>query len=65
MAGYLEGGGPFGVGLNNVIRQVAAANGVSVAEISNLLGPGDWAADCFNPRDAGHAKIAQAFLAAP
>jgi hypothetical protein len=31
VAGYLEGGGPFGVGLNNVIRQVAAANGVSVA----------------------------------
>lgn len=65
VAGYLEGGGPFGVGLNNVIRQVAAANGVSVAEISNLLGPGDWSADCFNPSDAGHAKIAQAFLAAP
>lgn len=65
VAGYLEGGGMFGVGLNNVIRQVAAANGVSVAEVSNLLGPGDWAADCTNPSDAGHAKIASAFLAAP
>jgi hypothetical protein len=42
----------------------AAANGIKVAEISGLLGSGDWAADCFNPSDAGHAKIARAFRAA-
>src|SRR5262249_33501240 len=53
---YLEGGGSFAGGLNNVIRQVAAANGVPVADVSGMLGPDDWTADCLNPSASGHAK---------
>jgi lysophospholipase L1-like esterase len=58
---YLEGGGSFAVGLNDVIRQTAAANDVAVAEVYGSLADADWTIDCFNPNASGHAKIAQAF----
>ncbi len=68
----LEGDSALGLplGLNDLIRSVAAAHGAKVAELvpagdfPSLLGPADLQPDCSNPNDLGHAKIAQAFLQA-
>ena len=61
VAGYLEGGGGFAKGLNDVIREVAAAHEVAVAELYGALAPEDWAADCDMPSASGHDKLAEAF----
>ena len=61
---YLEGGGSFTKGLNDVIREVAAAHGVPVAGLYGTLGPDDWAADCDVPSASGQDKVADVFAAA-
>jgi lysophospholipase L1-like esterase len=62
----LEGDPALGlpVGVNDVIRAVAAANGARVAETPALIGPADLAGDCIHLNDAGYAKAAGAFEAA-
>jgi hypothetical protein len=58
---YLEGGGKFAKGLNDVIREVARDNGVQVAEIFGKLADEDWSPDCDMPNASGNKKIADAF----
>jgi lysophospholipase L1-like esterase len=62
----LEGGGPLPGGLNDIIRGVAGATGVTVVEVYGLLDPRDFVGgdDCLHPDDSGHRKIARAFLGA-
>lgn len=60
----LEGGGPLQAGLNDVIRQVAAAFGASVAETFGKLGPDDLRDDCIHPDDSGYTEITRAYEAA-
>jgi lysophospholipase L1-like esterase len=61
----LEGGGGVTVGLNDLIRSIAAAHGVLVAETYGRLGPGELVggSDCLHPNDAGYQVITQAFAA--
>ncbi|WP_398495846.1 DUF2891 family protein [Variovorax sp.] len=59
---YLEGGGRFAKGLNDVIREVARDNGVQVAEVYGKLAPEDWSTDCDLPNASGQKKLAEAFL---
>ncbi len=63
----LEGGPGLPMGLNDLIRAVAARVGASVAETYGLLGPDDLVGgtDCLHPDDSGHRIIAEAFAAAP
>lgn len=58
---YLEGGGQFAKGLNEVIREVARDNGVQVAEIFGKLADEDWGVDCDMPNASGNQKIVDAF----
>jgi lysophospholipase L1-like esterase len=60
----LEGGPGVPQGLHDVMREVAAAHGVEVAEVFGDLGPQDWVggSDCLHPDDSGHAKVAAAFV---
>ncbi len=58
---YLEGGGKFTKGLNDVIREVARDNGVQVAEVFGKLADEDWDSDCDTPNASGNKKIADAF----
>ena len=60
----LEGGGPIAAGLHDVMREVAAAHGVLVADVYGRLEPADWVggSDCLHPRDSGYAKVVSAFL---
>jgi lysophospholipase L1-like esterase len=62
----LEGGMGVTVGLNDLIRSIAAAHSVLVAETYGLLGPGDLVggSDCLHPNDAGYQLITEAFAAA-
>jgi lysophospholipase L1-like esterase len=62
----LEGGLGVAAGLNDLIRSIAAAHGVLVAETYGKLGPGDLVggADCLHPNDVGYQVITQAFAAA-
>jgi lysophospholipase L1-like esterase len=62
----LEGGPGVTVGLNDLIRSIAAAHGVLVAETYGRLGPGDLVggSDCLHPNDAGYQIISEAFAAA-
>jgi lysophospholipase L1-like esterase len=62
----LEGGGGVTVGLNDLIRSIAAAHGVLVAEAYGQLGPGELVggSDCLHPNDAGYQVITEAFAAA-
>lgn len=62
----LEGGPVLPMGLNELIRTIAAQVGASVAETYGLLGPDDLVggADCLHPDDSGHQIIADAFAAA-
>jgi lysophospholipase L1-like esterase len=62
----LEGGLGVAVGLNDLIRSIAAAHGVLVAETYGQLGPGELVggSDCLHPNDAGYQRITQAFAAA-
>jgi lysophospholipase L1-like esterase len=62
----LEGGLGVAVGLNDLIRSIAAAHGVLVAETYGQLGPGELVggSDCLHPNDAGYQVITEAFAAA-
>jgi lysophospholipase L1-like esterase len=62
----LEGGLGVAAGLNDLIRSIAAAHGVLVAETYGKLGPGDLVGgtDCLHPNDAGYQTITEAFAAA-
>ena len=57
----LEGGGPLAAGLNDIIRQQAAAAGAVVVETGAIVDPSEVRPDCLHPNAAGHADIAQAF----
>jgi lysophospholipase L1-like esterase len=58
----LEGGGPLPSGLNDIIRQQAAAFGAVVVETGAIVAPTEVQPDCLHPNTAGHADIATAFL---
>jgi lysophospholipase L1-like esterase len=62
----LEGGPGVTAGLNDLIRSIAAAHGVLVAETYGQLGPDDLVGgnDCLHPNDAGYQIITEAFAAA-
>lgn len=45
-------------GLNDVIRTVAAAHDVRVADVYGLLDSGMWVGDCLHMNGAGHAVVA-------
>ena len=62
----LEGGLGVAVGLNDLIRSIAAAHGVLVAETYGKLGSDDLVggSDCLHPNDAGYQFITEAFAAA-
>jgi lysophospholipase L1-like esterase len=62
----LEGGPGVPVGLNDLIRSIAAAHGVLVAETYGQLGPDELVggSDCLHPNDAGYQVITEAFAAA-
>ena len=62
----LEGGPGVAVGLNDLIRSIAAAHGVLVAETYGQLGPGELVGgdDCLHTNDAGYQRITEAFAAA-
>jgi lysophospholipase L1-like esterase len=59
----LEGGPGVTLGLNDLIRSIAAANGVLVAETYGQLGPDELVggSDCLHPNDAGYQRITEAF----
>ena len=57
----LEGGGALPAGLNDLIRQIAAANGAVVVETAPVVQPTEIQPDCLHPKDEGHADIADAF----
>lgn len=64
-------GGTFGAvltvqaGLNDVIREVAAATGAQVADLSGQLSAGQYVggADCLHPNPSGHVRIADVVTA--
>ncbi len=60
----LEGGPGVPIGLHDIMREVAAAYDVEIAEVFGDLAPEDWLGgqDCLHPDDSGYAKVAQAFL---
>jgi lysophospholipase L1-like esterase len=62
----LEGGGPVPQGLHDIMRQVGARYGVTVAEVYGDLSPQDWVGglDCLHPDDSGYDKVTVAFLEA-
>lgn len=62
----LEGGPGLPVGLNDLIRVIAAGVNASVAETFGLLGVNDLVggADCLHADDSGYAIIANAFAGA-
>lgn len=48
-------------GLHDIMRSVAADNGIEVAEVfGDLTQPADWF-DCLHPTDSGYAKVTDAF----
>jgi lysophospholipase L1-like esterase len=59
----LEGGGPLPFGLNDIIRGVSAATGVTVVETYGELRRNDFVGgnDCLHPDDSGYDKIARLF----
>jgi lysophospholipase L1-like esterase len=57
----LEGGAPLAFGLNDIIRQQAAAVGAVVVETGPIVDPSEVRPDCLHPNAAGHADIAEAF----
>jgi lysophospholipase L1-like esterase len=61
----LEGGPGVTVGLNDLIRSIAASHGVLVAETYGQLGPDNLVGgtDCLHPNDGGYQLITEAFAA--
>jgi lysophospholipase L1-like esterase len=59
----LEGGGPLTHGLNDIIRQQAAAFGAVVVETGPVVDSTEVQPDCLHPNTAGHADIAEVFAA--
>ena len=59
----LEGGGPITMGLNDIIRAVAAEHDVQVAEVFGRLTPQDWVGgqDCLHPDNSGYDVITDSF----
>ena len=57
----LEGGGPVDQGLNDIIRQQAAAVGARVVETGKIVDLTEVQPDCLHPDAQGHADIADAF----
>lgn len=59
----LEGGGPVGTGINDIIRATAAATNVGVADTYGRLDHDDFVGgqDCLHPDKSGHHKIARIF----
>jgi lysophospholipase L1-like esterase len=57
----LEGGGPVSHGLNDIIRQQAAAVGAVVVETAPVVDLTEVQPDCLHPNNEGHADIADAF----
>ncbi|MEX1037555.1 MAG: SGNH/GDSL hydrolase family protein [Acidimicrobiia bacterium] len=59
----LEGGGPLPFGLNDIIRGVAAATGVTIVETYGELRRDDFVGgqDCLHPDDSGYKRIARLF----
>ena len=59
-------GTPSFPGFNDIIRSVANATDVSVADTFGKLSPDDWVGgeDCRHPDTSGHHKIAEVFRAA-
>jgi len=49
-------------GFNDITRALAAAFGVSVAEVYPVMTVDDYYGDCLHPNSAGHATIAEAFI---
>lgn len=60
----LEGGAPLTFGLNDIIRQQAAAFGAVVVETGSVVDASEVQPDCLHPNTAGHADLADAFAAA-
>ena len=58
----LEGGGPVAFGLNDIIRQQAAAFGAVVVETGSVVDATEVQPDCLHPNPAGHADLADAFF---
>jgi lysophospholipase L1-like esterase len=58
----LEGGGPLSSGLNDIIRQQAAAAGAVVVETGDIVDASEVQPDCLHPDTEGHADIARAFF---
>ena len=58
----LEGGGGLPAGLNDVIRQQAAAVGALVVDTGPVVDPTEVQPDCLHPKATGHADIADAFF---
>jgi lysophospholipase L1-like esterase len=62
LEGFGPGSGPLANGLHDVMRGVAPAFGVEIAEVNGDLNPAtDWAGDCLHPNDSGYVKVAAAF----
>ena len=62
----LEGGGPLPAGLHDIIRAVAAAHHIRVAEVFGDLAPEDWLGgnDCLHPDNSGYDKVTASFVEA-
>lgn len=60
----LEGGPGVPAGINDIIRQTAAASGAVVVETAAVVAPAEVRPDCLHPTDQGHADIAAAVTAA-
>ncbi len=58
----IEGGGQLPAGLNDIVRSTAAKYSAKVAETHGQLGATELNGDCLHANDAGHAKIADAFV---
>jgi lysophospholipase L1-like esterase len=60
----LEGGAGIPVGFNDLIKAVAAATAVEVADTFGQLDPEDWVGgtDCLHPDISGYQKIANTIL---
>jgi lysophospholipase L1-like esterase len=60
----LEGGPGVPLGLDDIMREIAARYDVKVAEVFGDLAPDDWlgGTDCLHPDNSGYDKVTQAFV---